>query len=210
MSPTPARTSRDAIVAAARAILEEDGLEAVTMVTVAWRVGIRPPSLYKHVRDHSALVTALVEGAADELRAVLATAAAAAVDDVAGPDPAAQRVAAIAEAYRGFAHRWPRSASLLFADLGPATGAMVALSARAAEPVVAAAAALVGPDRALPAARVLTAFVHGFTSMELAGAFRLGGDVDEAFGLGVETLVRGLRDERRAVGVRESARPGTR
>jgi AcrR family transcriptional regulator len=194
VSPAPARTSRDAIVAAARAILEEDGIEAVTMVTVAGRVGVRPPSLYKHVRDRQALVTALVQGAADELRDGL-VAASAAVDDASGPDPDAERVAAIADAYRDFARQRPRSASLLFADLGPATGEVLAVSARAAEPVIAAAAALAGPDRALPAARVLTAFVHGFTSMELAGAFRLGGDIDEAFRLGVATLVRGLRDE---------------
>jgi AcrR family transcriptional regulator len=198
VSPTPARTSREAIIGAACAILEEDGLAAVTMVTVARRVGVRPPSLYKHVRDRSALVAALVALAADELGAGLAEAGAAS-GRAPGPDPAAERVAAIADAYRDYARRSPRTASLLFTDLGPATGPMVAVSARAATPVVEAAAALVGPEGALPAARVLTAFVHGFTSMEMAGAFRLGGDVDEAFRLGVKTLVRGLRDERLGV-----------
>ncbi|HWE29097.1 MAG TPA: TetR-like C-terminal domain-containing protein [Polyangia bacterium] len=41
----------------------------------------------------------------------------------------------------------------------------------------------------MPTARVLTAFVHGFVSMELHGAFRLGGDVDEAFAQGLELLL---------------------
>jgi AcrR family transcriptional regulator len=196
VSPTPARTSQDAIVAAARAILEEEGLEAVTMVSVAGRVGVRPPSLYKRIRDRGALVEALVAVTAEDLLASLASAVARA-DRAPGPDPAAERVAAIADAYRAFARRSPRSAALLFADLGPSTGRLVEVSGRAAAPVVEAAEALVGPRRALPAARVLTAFVHGFTSMEAGGAFRLGGDVDDAFRLGVATLVRGLRDERR-------------
>jgi AcrR family transcriptional regulator len=195
VSPTPARTSHDAIVAAARAILEVDGLDAVTMVTVAARVGVRPPSLYKHVRDRAALVEALAAQAAEELRVAMVEAGAV-VDAAPGADPVAERVTAIAAAYRGFARRSPRSASLLFADLGPATAPLVEVSASAVTPVMEAVGALAGPERALPAARVLTAFVHGFTSMELAGAFRLGGDVDEAFRLGVETLVRGLRDGR--------------
>ncbi len=48
MSPARSRTSDEAIIAAARGLLEEGGLEAVSMASIAERVGIRPPSLYKH------------------------------------------------------------------------------------------------------------------------------------------------------------------
>jgi AcrR family transcriptional regulator len=42
------------IVAAARAILEEGGPEALSMRAIAERLGIRAPSLYKHVPDREA------------------------------------------------------------------------------------------------------------------------------------------------------------
>ncbi|MDE3134243.1 MAG: TetR family transcriptional regulator, partial [Acidobacteriota bacterium] len=38
-----------AVVAAAAAIADADGLEAVTLSTVAARLGVKPPSLYSHV-----------------------------------------------------------------------------------------------------------------------------------------------------------------
>ncbi len=53
-------------------------------------------------------------------------------------------------------------------------------------------ARLVGPDQALPAARTAVAWAHGFVSMELSDAFRLGGDVDEAFAYGIERIVAAL------------------
>jgi Tetracyclin repressor-like, C-terminal domain len=52
----------------------------------------------------------------------------------------------------------------------------------------------VGSERALEAARLVTAFAHGFVLMELTGAFRLGGDVDEAYRYGVGVLVDALRE----------------
>jgi AcrR family transcriptional regulator len=167
-------------------VLEADGLDAVTMAAVATRVGVRAPSLYKHLRDRAELVSGVVAVAAAELTDELEGALAAAPHD-----PAA-RVQAIAEAYRSFATRNPRVSALFFADLGPDLPIPHAELARSARPVVEAAARLAGEERALPAARALTAFVHGFTSMESGGAFRLGGNVDEAFALGVDALVRGL------------------
>jgi hypothetical protein len=50
----------------------------------------------------------------------------------------------------------------------------------------------VGDADALMAARMLVAWAQGFVSMELAGAFRLGGDVDAAFDYGLERLTASL------------------
>ncbi len=47
-------------------------------------------------------------------------------------------------------------------------------------------------ERALDAARLFTAWATGFLNMELAGSFRMGGDVDEAFEFGLATIQAGL------------------
>lgn len=49
-----------------------------------------------------------------------------------------------------------------------------------------------GPEHALERARLFVAWAHGFVSMELAGAFRLGGDVDAAFEYGIDRLADAL------------------
>jgi hypothetical protein len=71
------------------------------------------------------------------------------------------------------------------------------LNARAAGPVLETVRQLVPPDEVLDAARLVVAWVHGFVSMELAGAFRLGGDVEEAFAYGVDRLTDALGAGRR-------------
>ncbi len=53
-------------------------------------------------------------------------------------------------------------------------------------------AALAGEENAFAAARVLVPFLHGFVSMDLAGAFRLGGGLDEAFATGVAAILKGI------------------
>ena len=186
MSPARARTSLPAIIAAARGLLEEGGLDAVSMVAVARRVGIRPPSLYKHVRDRGDLLAAVATAVALDLGDVMATAA-----ERAGPDPS-ERLRSLATAYRSFALATPRSAALLFAGATPGSEPTPAAQAEAARPVLETVRAIVGEERSLPAARVVTAFAYGFASMEAAGAFRFGGDVAEAYRLGVDVLLAGL------------------
>src|SRR5437763_14319873 len=54
------------IIAAAMSLLEEHGPDGVTMRSIAQRLGIQAPSLYKHVADKSELEVALiVEGLRD-------------------------------------------------------------------------------------------------------------------------------------------------
>ncbi|WP_186382724.1 TetR-like C-terminal domain-containing protein, partial [Amycolatopsis rhizosphaerae] len=64
--------------------------------------------------------------------------------------------------------------------------------AQAADPVLHAAAALAGSDHALEAARTITAWAHGFITMELADAFNLGGDVERAYEFGIDRLADAL------------------
>lgn len=192
MSPARARTSDPAIIAAARDLLEAGGLEAVSMAGIAERVGVRPPSLYKHFGDRSGLLAAVVTDVALDLGRTLAAAV-----EPTGPEAAA-RLEALATAYRSFALAQPRATALLFAGLAPGVEPTPEANHAASRPVLAVSEAVVGPASALAAARVLTAFAFGFTSMESAGAFRLGGDVEDAYRLGISVLLAGL--EREATG----------
>jgi AcrR family transcriptional regulator len=197
MSPARARTSDPAIIAAARDLLEDGGLEAVSMAGIAERVGVRAPSLYKHFGDRRGLLAAVATEVALDLGRELAAAV-----EPAGPDPYA-KLDALAMAYRSFALAKPRAAALLFAGLAPGVEPAPEANATASRPVLHVAEALVGPASALAAARVLTAFAYGFTSMESAGAFRLGGNVEDAYRLGISVLLAGL--ERSAAGPAQAA-----
>ncbi|WP_226531298.1 TetR/AcrR family transcriptional regulator [Microbacterium paraoxydans] len=171
--PTPERTSTAEIVATGREILETAGPAGLTMQAVATRVGVRAPSLYKRLRDRDALHTAVAVATIDALTARL---------ENEGDD-----LAALAHAYRGFAKENPEGFRLMFTIAAPHD----ALE-RSAAPVIRAAAALVGETDALDAARLFTAWATGFLQMELAGAFRLGGDIDRAFEYGLSRLLPAL------------------
>jgi AcrR family transcriptional regulator len=182
--PAHAQTSTGAIVAAGRRLLEERGMEALTMRDVASAVGVRAPSLYKRVRDRSDLIRLILEDVADELTATLDAAAS-------SGDPVAD-ARAMTSAYRKFAHANPVTYSLMFAAQAGGPGA-TGRSVRSSATFLRTIAELVGQDRALPAARVMVAWAHGFITMELAGAFRLGGDVEEAWDFGLEHILTAVR-----------------
>ena len=57
------------IVAAARELLEQEGADALSMRRLADRIGIRAPSIYKHLPDKRALENALISAGFEELAA---------------------------------------------------------------------------------------------------------------------------------------------
>ncbi|MBG0565813.1 TetR/AcrR family transcriptional regulator [Actinoplanes aureus] len=202
--PTPERTSLDEIVQAGRDILESAGVAGLTMQAVADRVGVRAPSLYKRVRGRDDLVRLVVEATVRDLGERLAALSPdpSRGTDVPHPAPAAglhagapgadprQEFAELARAFRAFAHARPVGCQLIFAAKAatPSTDVL----AEAVAPVLRVTAALAGERHALGGARTVTAWAYGFVSMELAGAFRLGGDVDEAYELGIAWLADAL------------------
>ena len=65
-----ARSARaEEVVLAARRLLEEEGAEALTMRRLAEQLGIKAPSLYKHLPDKTALEAAIIATGFEEAAA---------------------------------------------------------------------------------------------------------------------------------------------
>ncbi|GII02831.1 TetR/AcrR family transcriptional regulator [Planobispora takensis] len=86
--PKPSRLTLRAaqIVSAARALLEEEGRDALTMRALADRLDMRAPSLYKHFPDKAAVEAALIEQGLAEVGAALYAALGHAAANDAGAD----------------------------------------------------------------------------------------------------------------------------
>ncbi|HEX4456562.1 MAG TPA: TetR-like C-terminal domain-containing protein, partial [Polyangia bacterium] len=139
--------------------------------------------LYKRFANRAALLLAVEREVIDEFAELVVRAAG-------GKSPRAQ-LRAIAQSYRRFALAHPRIYVFVYSGLTPRDADMTEARRRAVTPVIDALDVLVGRKRALPAARVLTAFLHGFVSMEIASEFRLGPGVEDAFRLGLDLIIGG-------------------
>src|SRR5689334_14411240 len=62
------RLSRDAIVEAALALVDEQGLEALSMRAVGSRLGCEAMSIYRHVSDKAHLLRLIGDAVAGEIR----------------------------------------------------------------------------------------------------------------------------------------------
>jgi AcrR family transcriptional regulator len=147
---------------------------------VAKAVGVRGPSLYKHVANRGELIHLIAESVTVELGDLLD----AAID---GGDPLSD-LNSLAHVFRRFARDHPEWYRLIFATMPTEWQPSGETLARASRAMLVTTEALAGPELGLEAARTVTAWAHGFLTMELAGAFRLDGDLDDAFAYGIERL----------------------
>jgi len=162
------------VIDAAAALADAEGLEAVTLARLAERLGVRPPSLYKHVGGLDSVRRALAVRGVHEANTRLQRATIGKARD--------EALFALAHAYWRFAREHP---GLYAASLrAPAAGEKdVAAAADAMLGTVLAVLAGYGisGDDALHATRGLRAVIHGFVSLDAAGGFRLRLDLDESF-----------------------------
>ncbi len=179
--PTPPKTSDEAIVSAARRILEAEGSHAFSLTDVSAAVGVRTPSLYKRFADRAALLAALEQRGFEELGEFVQRAS---------REPDALR--AMARAYRRFAHTSPQLYARMLAPDATVSGASLVWRQQAVAPVITVLTAQVGASRALAAARAVTAFLHGWVTMENTGAFRLGGDLEADFESALAAVLAGV------------------
>jgi AcrR family transcriptional regulator len=162
------------IVDAARELLEEEGLDALSMRRLAEKLGIRAPSIYKHLPDKQALENAIISSAFEEQAAAFEAAV----------DGASDQLGAIARTYREFARRHPHLYRLMTERPLDRENLVPGVEARAAKPVFDA----VGGD--LDLARAAWAFAHGMTILELNDRFPPDADLDAAWERGLAAFRR--------------------
>jgi AcrR family transcriptional regulator len=163
------------IVAAARAILDAEGLDALTMRRIAEHLGIRAPSLYKHFPDKGTLEAAIISDAFEEQAEVFERA-------VAGSD---DPLAALAASYRAFALAHPHLYRLMTDQELRRDLLVPGVEERAGLVIYRAA----GEDA--DRARAAWAFAHGMTLLELTNRFPPGADIDAAWREGVKAFEPG-------------------
>ena len=179
--------SRAAVVAAAAAIADDRGMEAVTLANLADDLGVRTPSLYNHIAGLADLLQELAIYSLRDLAARIREATAETAD--------ASGLFAFARAYRAYALDHPGLYAAIARGAGPADEPVLAAASR--ELVDLALRVLPESVRSeedrLHAVRGLRSLVHGFVSIEAIGGFGLALDTDESFSRAVETFAAGLR-----------------
>ncbi len=162
------------VVESATRIADASGLSALTLAAVAGEVGVRTPSLYKHVDGLPSLRRLVGVRAKRELAAVLSRAT---VGRSRG-----DAVRSLALAYRSWAAEHPGQAAAVQAAPLPGDDEDVEASTAVTDVVFAALRGYgLSDDALVDATRTLRAVLVGFAALEASGGFGMARPVDESF-----------------------------
>jgi AcrR family transcriptional regulator len=186
--------SRDDVVAAAAELIDEIGYHEVTMGLLAQRLGVRAPSLYKHV-----------DGLAD-LRHRVATLAMTelgdAVRDAMQGRAGRDALTALLTATRAYVTAHPgRYTATIGAEFTGPDDPLLAASARVIDSIAAVLRGYgVGEAEMVHAIRTIRCTLHGFAVLQASNGFQWSGDPDETFDWMIAFIDRGLRAIRTPAG----------
>ncbi|SDI31290.1 TetR-like C-terminal domain-containing protein [Paenibacillus naphthalenovorans] len=173
------------IIQAAAEMADTQGVDEVTLASLAGKLKIRPPSLYNHVNGLHDLRKKLAIHGLEQLRIVLTRAAVGRAGD--------EAVRALGEAYVAFAKTHPglyeatlRAPEPQDPDVQKAGAEIVDLVVR-----VLRAYDLEG-EAALHAVRGLRSILHGFASLEQRGGFGLPLDLHVSLRFLLDTFLAGI------------------
>ncbi len=160
---------------------DEVGLDKVTLAALAERLGVRQPSLYKHMDSLAGLHRSVAIQSKRELGEVLARATVGRSGEGA--------IHAMSHAYRNWALAHPGRyvASNAMPEAGDVENEAVSLEVVQIVADVLTSYELAGDD-AIDAIRAFRSTLHGFVSYEASGGFALSADIDRSF----ERLVTGF------------------
>lgn len=176
------------VTEAAAALADETGLEGLSMGLLAERLGIKTPSLYKHVGGLADLTHRIAVLAMTELGDALAEA----TQGRAGTDA----LTAAAQAMRSYIKQHPGRYAA--GNAAHPTGADDPLLPAADRVLHSLSATLRGygiaPDQEVHAMRMVRSMLHGFATFEATGGFMIDTPVDESFDWMIALVDQGLRE----------------
>jgi AcrR family transcriptional regulator len=180
--------THDRVVAEAEAFADEVGLSQVTISALAARLGVRQPSLYKHIDGMDALQRSISIRALNELTDVLARAA---VGRSRG-----DALTAMSHKYREWAKQHPgRYAACQHAPIPGDAEDQAAANRLIGVCLDVLAGYGLDADDAIDALRALRAALHGFVTLETLGGFGLPVDVDRSFDRMITAIISSLSSQ---------------
>ena len=175
----------EGVIDAAATLADEQGIDAITLAALSERLGLKPPSLYKHVDGLNAIQRGIALKGIREMngRVIHATIGLSRED----------ALVALAKAYWRFSCEHPglyaatlRAAQPDDPEIEAAGGMFVGVVSAVLEGF-----GITGSDT-LHAVRAVRAIVHGFVSLDATGAFGTGANVEESFVRLIRTFAAGL------------------
>lgn len=187
--PYPSQVDRETIIAQAWHLIEEEGVDKLSLSKLATSLNVKAPSLYRHIANKAGLLQAVNLHTSQQLVAALNEAA----SQTEGS--AIEQLTGLMHSYRHFAHAHPHSYLLAFTNTNDALRPDEDTLAQLALPLQQLITAVSGPDQSLAALRGAMALVHGFVLLELHGQLRRGGDLAQDFDTAVRAYLRGWQVE---------------
>ena len=173
------------VVEAAAKLVDEEGIEQLTLGRLAERLDIRTPSLYNHVAGLPGLKHDLMLYCLRDLlgRVTLATVG----------KSRAEAINALADAYRAYGKKTPGRYALTLQAPPPGDQEVQAVAQQVVEVLLAVLAPYkLGEEDAIHAIRGLRSIVQGFISLEVAGGFGMPIDTDASFHWLINLYIAGL------------------
>lgn len=181
-----ARLTPLSVTEAGAALIDEVGFENLSMGLLAVRLGVKTPALYKHVTGQADLTHRIGVLAMNEL--------ADAIRDATQGRAGSDALAAGAQAMRAYVQQHPGryAAGNAARPTGPDDPLIPGI-----DRVLASWAAMLrgyrlDPDQEIHAMRMLRSVLHGFSTLEAAGGFRIDASVGDSFTWIIDFLDHGL------------------
>jgi AcrR family transcriptional regulator len=174
------------VVDVALALIDEKGLDALSLAAVADRAGVAAPSLYKHVGGLAELRELMAERIVRQITTIFAGE----VMGRAGDDA----VVALMRAYRAYVKSNPARYRLVPLDPLHRESSLAQAGVELLEVFYAVMRAYgLEKSAATHAIRRLRATAHGFATLEAGGGFGMDEDIDTSYDQLIDMCVRSLR-----------------